>query len=154
MHNMVENDKYDKFFRFMAVLKVQKARLWWLHLWLTETLTHHALPPRRWYTHSPDVANKSSRNPPSLHACVCLRVDSCERPTFRVHLPRFMTPVFPTTESASSFEIPAEQQIRDQREKQVLQPKTGDSHSGFTRLKKRGRDEGGSGKSLDTIVFI
>lgn len=42
---------------------------------------------------------------------------------------------FPTTDSASSFEIPVGQQIGDQREKQVLQPETADSDSGLNRLK-------------------
>lgn len=41
----------------------------------------------------------------------------------------------------------------DQREEQVLQPKTGDSNSGLARL-KRGLKKKWSPKSLDTSIFI
>lgn len=83
-------------------------------------------------THSPDVAQSCSEEPPGISVCVCVCALTSASPqlAFSAHLPRFMS-----TDSASSFEIPVGQQIGDQREKQVLQPETADSDSGLNRLK-------------------
>lgn len=97
---------------------------------------------------SPDVAQTFREEPLGrcVHVCICVNPPQL---LFLVHLLRFMAVSFPATEWTSAFEIPAVQQIMARMEKQVLQPKTGDSDSTITRLKRPLPFQ-----SLDTSIFI